>query len=101
MRQGLAYPCFATRDEHEALRADQLAKKAPSGYYGQWTPWRDADSDAVREQLTTGTPYVVRFLPLDGLDRVKGLAQEMDDARGCSSSSSGVPSGRLVSTVTA
>ncbi|MBO1417990.1 glutamate--tRNA ligase [Streptomyces sp. FH025] len=86
MRQGRAYPCFATKDELEALRADQLAKKVPSGYYGQWAPWRDADDDAVRERLAAGVPYVVRFRsPGTGErttfhDRIRGTI-EMDDNR--------------------
>ncbi|CAM5274728.1 glutamate--tRNA ligase (plasmid) [Streptomyces viridifaciens] len=86
MRQGRAYPCFATKDELEALRADQLAKKVPSGYYGQWAPWRDASDDAVRERLAAGVPYVVRFRsPGTGErttfhDRIRGTI-EMDDNR--------------------
>ncbi|MFJ7279382.1 glutamate--tRNA ligase [Kitasatospora sp. NPDC098663] len=87
LRQHRAYPCFATKDELEALRADQLAKKVPSGYYGQWAPWRDADDDAVREQLAAGVPYVVRFRSpgtdagrTSFHDRIRGTI-EMDDNR--------------------
>ncbi|MFJ4189457.1 glutamate--tRNA ligase [Kitasatospora sp. NPDC089509] len=87
MRQGRAYPCFATKDELEALRADQLAKKLPSGYYGQWAPWRDADDDAVRDQLAASVPYVVRFRSpgtdagrIVFTDRIRGSI-EMDDNR--------------------
>lgn len=59
--RGRAYPCFATPEELAANREEQQALKVPTGYYGRWAPWRDADEDAVLEQLKTGAPYVVRF----------------------------------------
>ncbi|MBO0827331.1 MAG: glutamate--tRNA ligase [Streptosporangiales bacterium] len=61
MREGRAYPCFATRDELAEMTARQQAAKIPTGYYGQWAIWRDADDDAVRTKLAAGVPYVVRF----------------------------------------
>lgn len=61
MRRGLAYPCFATRDELAEITARQQAAKIPTGYYGQWAVWRDADPAAVRAKLDEGTPFVVRF----------------------------------------
>jgi glutamyl-tRNA synthetase len=61
LRQGQAYPCFATRDELAALTARQQAAKVPPGYYGSWAIWRDADPADVVSRLAAGTPYVVRF----------------------------------------
>jgi glutamyl-tRNA synthetase len=61
LRQGRAYLCFATRDELADITQRQQAAKVPPGYYGTWAIWRDADPDAIGEELAKGTPYVVRF----------------------------------------
>ncbi|ONH60922.1 glutamate--tRNA ligase [Frankia sp. CcI49] len=61
MRAGAAYPCFASKEELTAFAEEQRAVKVPTGYYGRWAPWRDADADAVRARLAAGEPYVVRF----------------------------------------
>jgi glutamyl-tRNA synthetase len=61
LRQGLAYPCFATRKELEEITARQRAAGALPGYYGKWAIWRDADPERVTERLAAGDPYVVRF----------------------------------------
>lgn len=61
LRAGTAYPCFCTKEELAALAAEQRAAKVPTGYYGRWAPWRDADDDLVRQRLAAGDPYVVRF----------------------------------------
>ncbi|MDT5205063.1 MAG: glutamyl-tRNA synthetase, partial [Mycobacterium sp.] len=61
LRSGKAYLCFATAEELAEARTRQQQLKHPTGYYGEWAIWRDADVAAVREQLQKGTPYVVRF----------------------------------------
>jgi len=61
LRAGKAYLCFATSEELADIRTGQQQLKRPTGYYGEWAIWRDADVAAVREQLEKGTPYVVRF----------------------------------------
>jgi glutamyl-tRNA synthetase len=61
LRQGKAYLCFATKDELADIATRQQAAKIPTGYYGSWASWRDADPGAVQAKLATGTPYVVRF----------------------------------------
>ncbi|HLQ57609.1 MAG TPA: glutamate--tRNA ligase family protein [Streptosporangiaceae bacterium] len=61
LRQGKAYLCFATKDELAQISARQEAAKVPTGYYGEWALWRDADPSAVRDRLDAGAPYVVRF----------------------------------------
>src|SRR5581483_1219445 len=61
MRQGQAYPCFATKDELAEITARQQATKLPTGYYGTWAIWRDADPAEVAAKLAAGEPYVVRF----------------------------------------
>ncbi len=61
LRAGRAYPCFATKEELAALTDEQRAAKLPTGYYGRWAPWRDAEAELVRARLAAGEPYVVRF----------------------------------------
>src|ERR1700751_1470362 len=61
LRQGRAYPCFATKQDLEEITARQRAAGALPGYYGKWAIWRDADPDEVTMRLAAGEPYVVRF----------------------------------------
>jgi len=61
MRQGKAYPCFATKEELAAIADKQKATGALPGYYGEWAIWRDAPAEQVAQRLAAGDPYVVRF----------------------------------------
>jgi glutamyl-tRNA synthetase len=61
LREGKAYPCFATKDDLAEISAKQKATGALPGYYGDWAIWRDAPEAQVRERLAGGDPYVVRF----------------------------------------
>ena len=61
LREGKAYLDFATKEELAAITARQQATKLPTGYYGSWAIWRDADPADVQAKLDAGDPYVVRF----------------------------------------
>ena len=61
LREGKAYLDFATKEELAAITARQQATKLPTGYYGSWAIWRDADPADVQAKLDAGAPYVVRF----------------------------------------
>jgi len=61
VRQGCAYPCFATKQDLAEITARQRAAGALPGYYGKWAIWRDADPEEVAKRLATGDPYVIRF----------------------------------------
>ena len=61
LRQGQAYPCFATKQDLEEITARQRAAGALPGYYGKWAIWRDAPEEQVAARLAAGDPYVVRF----------------------------------------
>jgi glutamyl-tRNA synthetase len=71
LRAGRAYLCFATKDELAALAARQESLKVPTGYYGEWALWRDADPADVRAALDAGRPYVVRFRSPNEAGRVR------------------------------
>lgn len=59
--RGLAYPCFYTKEELEAIRAEQESKKVLPGVYGEWAKYRDADFGTVKALIDAGTPYVLRL----------------------------------------
>ena len=61
LREGNAYPCFETPEQAKARVARQQATGALPGYYGEWALWRDAPEEQVRERLSAGDSYVVRF----------------------------------------
>lgn len=61
MREGKAYPDFATKEELAEISDAQRTLKLPTGYYGRWAPWRDASEDDVRAALDAGRPWVARF----------------------------------------
>ncbi|HWD80837.1 MAG TPA: glutamate--tRNA ligase family protein [Kribbella sp.] len=68
LRQDKAYLCFATKDELADITARQQAAKVPTGYYGKWAIWRDADPSEAAAKLAEGAPYVVRFRTPDDAD---------------------------------
>ncbi len=71
LRRGLAYPCFATREELADATARQNSLKVPTGYYGEWATWRDADPTQVAARLDAGQPYVVRFRSPNEVGRIR------------------------------
>lgn len=82
---GKAYRCFATKEELDALRAEQMANKQRLGYDGRH---RDLPEATVKQYLDEGRPFVIRLkTPLDGEtvfeDRLRGEIriqnEEVDD----------------------
>ena len=61
LEQGKAYPCFATPEELEEMRAKQEAAKVRTGYYGVWAKYRDLSLDEMAEKINAGVPYIIRF----------------------------------------
>ena len=58
---GKAYPCFATPEELEEMRAKQEAAKVRTGYYGVWAKYRNLPLDEAAEKIKAGVPYIIRF----------------------------------------
>ena len=86
LRTGRAYPCFATREELAEITDAQRTLKLPTGYYGRWAPWRDADDAEVQRRLEAGDPYVVRFRSegrvgerVSFVDRLRGRVEAEDN----------------------
>ena len=81
---GTAYHCYTTREELDALRAEQEARKEKPRYDGRWRP----EPGKALSEPPAGVPPVVRFRnPDDGSvrwdDAVKGTIEianaELDD----------------------
>jgi glutamyl-tRNA synthetase len=84
LANGSAYHCYMSRDELDALRADQEARKEKPRYDGRWRP----EAGKTLPVPPAGVEPVVRFRnPLDGVvmweDQVKGRIEfantELDD----------------------
>lgn len=61
IRQGLAYPCFCTSDELEAVRKEQEANKIRTGYHGKWAKHRDITYEEAKALIEQGKSFVVRL----------------------------------------
>ena len=84
LEAGTAYRCYTTREELDALRAEQEARKEKPRYDGRWRP----EAEKTLPPIPTGVPPVVRFRnPREGVvawdDQVKGRIEfanaELDD----------------------
>jgi glutamyl-tRNA synthetase len=69
MQRGLAYLCFASPEELDALRQKQQARSTRPGYYGKWAIWRDRSEEDALAALREGKPYVVRFRSMGDIER--------------------------------
>lgn len=61
VEEGLAYPCFCTAEELDAIRQRQEAQKLTPGYWGEWAVHRDITLAQAKERIEAGQPYVVRL----------------------------------------
>ena len=61
LEQGKAYPCFATPEELDEMRAKQEAAKVRPGYYGVWAKYRNLSVEEAAEKIKNGDPYIVRL----------------------------------------
>ena len=59
--EGLAYPCFCTAEELEAVRSIQEGEKARTGYYGKWAKHRDITYEEAKALIASGKEFVVRL----------------------------------------
>lgn len=61
VQRGLAYPCFLTADEIDAIREKQTANKENPGIYGEYAACRELTIDQVRENIAAGKEWVLRY----------------------------------------
>lgn len=59
--KGLAYPCFCSEEELNALREKQEAENVNKGYYGKWAHCRNLSYEEQEKLIKAGKPYVLRL----------------------------------------
>ena len=59
--KGLAYPCFMTSEELEAMRDKQVAAKLTPGCYGEYAIYRDLSPEVAMEKIKAGEQYIIRL----------------------------------------
>lgn len=61
IKQGLAYPCFCTKEELDLIRKQQESLKDRIGYYGKWAKDRNLAFEEIKEKLNNNIPFVIRL----------------------------------------
>ncbi|MBQ3038694.1 MAG: glutamate--tRNA ligase [Clostridia bacterium] len=61
VEKGLAYPCFCSAEELNAVREEQEKNKENPGYYGKYAKCRDLTLEQIEENIKNGMPYVLRL----------------------------------------
>ena len=61
IRQGLAYPCFCTAEDLEAVRKVQEENKIRTGYHGEYARHRDITYEEAKALIDEGKSFVVRL----------------------------------------
>ncbi len=59
--KGLAYPCFCTEEELDAVRKTQEEQKELTGYYGKYAACRELTMEEIEANLLAKKPYVLRL----------------------------------------
>lgn len=68
IERGLAYPCFCTEEELNAVREKQTAEKKTTGYYGEFAKCRNLTESEIYENLKQGKKYVIRLKSQGSID---------------------------------
>lgn len=61
IERGLAYPCFCTEEELNAVRAEQTERKEITGYYGKYAKCRNLSGEQIYANLAQNKPFVIRL----------------------------------------
>lgn len=61
VQRGLAYPCFLTAEEIDALREQQTAAKENPGVYGKYAKYRDITPEETKALIAEGKEWVLRY----------------------------------------
>ncbi len=61
VKKGLAYPCFCTPEELNAVREKQMADKVTPGYHGEYATCRNISSEEAIKRIENGESYIVRL----------------------------------------
>ncbi|MDR1360935.1 MAG: glutamate--tRNA ligase [Rickettsiales bacterium] len=61
LQSGRAYPCFLSPAEMEEIRENQKSCGLPTGIYGEFAKWRDADESEITARLDAGEVPSIRL----------------------------------------
>lgn len=61
VKKGLAYPCFCTPEELNAVRDKQMAEKVTPGYHGEYAVCRNISPEDAIKRIENGESYIVRL----------------------------------------
>ncbi len=61
IKKGLAYPCFCTAEDLEAVRKVQEENKIRTGYHGEYARHRDITYEEAKALMEEGKPFVIRL----------------------------------------
>ncbi len=61
VKNGLAYPCFCSEEDLEALRQTQEEQGENPGYYGKWAKCRNLPEAEQLRLIKEGKPFVLRL----------------------------------------
>ena len=61
VEKGMAYPCFCTEEDLQAIHEKQEACGANFGYYGSWATHANITYEEAKALIDAETPYVLRF----------------------------------------
>lgn len=61
VKKGLAYPCFCTAEELNAVRDKQMAEKITPGYHGEYAVCRNISPEDAIKRIENGESYIVRL----------------------------------------
>ena len=72
LERGLAYPCFCSQEELEAIRKKQEKEKLNPGYYGEFAKCRFLTNEEKKQRILNGDNFVIRFKSSGNhLDKIK------------------------------
>lgn len=61
IKRGLAYPCFCTAEELDAVRQIQEKEKIRTGYHGEFAKHRNITFEEAKENIDSEKPFVIRL----------------------------------------
>lgn len=68
VEQGLAYPCFCSADELDAIRSAQ-ENESIKGYWGKWAKCRDLSFEQIKANIDAGMSWTLRLKSPGELDK--------------------------------
>lgn len=61
LKKGLAYPCFCTPEELDAMREKQTEQKVTPGCYAEYAIYRNLSPEEAIKKIENGDSYIVRL----------------------------------------